>query len=88
MNRLVMVAAVGPLVFCVFVVNAVIRPFPDTAAHKLIRRIEKLHIFLKSARTVAHGVGIFALEEGLTLVLASGGAGKDFSHQILRAVHS
>ena len=88
MNRLVMVAAVGPFVFCVFVVNAVIRPFPDTAAHELIGRIEKLHIFFESARAVAHGVGIFALEEGLALIFASGSPSKDFPHQLLRAVHS
>ena len=88
MYRLVVVAAVGPFVFCVFVINAVVSPFPNAAAHKLLRSIEKLHIFFQTAGAVAHGVGVFALEEGLALIFFTRCALYDFAHKTGSAVHS
>ena len=62
------VAAVGIFILCVFVINTVICPFPDTAAAKLIAPLDDFPIILKRAGTDAHCVAVFAKEIRLPLI--------------------
>ena len=52
-----------------FLHQAVIRPFPDAAAHKFRMGIKRLPIVLQIARALAHGMGVFTLEKGLLRLL-------------------
>ena len=62
------ISAVGIFIFCIFIVNAVIRPLPDAAARKLVVVIDKLPVILKRARADAHCMAVFAKEIRLVLI--------------------
>ena len=58
-------------VFCLACIQAVIEPFPNTAARQFRFLIKNIPIILYISRAVAHSVGVFA-EEKRTLAVGSG----------------
>ena len=49
-------------VILVFRANAVVGPFPHTAANQALVGVDRVPVFLEVAGAVAHGVGVFAHE--------------------------
>ena len=88
MLLLAVVTAVGVFQRPVLVINGVIGPLPDTAAHEVVVFIEMLPVLLERAGTHAHCVSIFAQEERAILIeFTVPCALTDFFNIVLMSVH-
>ena len=52
--------------------DGLVHPVPDAAADTEVATFDDVPVFLEVAKAVAHGVGIFAHEEGLVALVAGG----------------
>ncbi len=83
-----MISAIGIAVFGAFrLQDGVIRPLPDAAAHQTVTGEDGIPVFLQAAGADAHGVRVFAQEEGLFPQLLFLTPFADFAHMIDVRIH-